>query len=43
MEESGAKLFYFIDSQKGLGFLEWMSTEEGRNYKEALGKGIRGE
>lgn len=43
MEESGAKLFYFIDSQKGLEFLEWMSTDEGRNYKEALGKAIRGE
>ena len=43
MEESGAKLFSFMDSEKGLEYLNWMSTDDGRNFKEALGKGIRGE
>lgn len=41
--ESGANLYSFFDSPKGLEFLNWMSTEEGRQYKETLGRAIRGE
>ena len=43
VEESGAKLFSFLDSEKASEFLNWMSGEEGRKYKEALGRAIRGE
>lgn len=43
IQESGAKIIDFLDSEKGLEFLKWMSTEEGRKYKESLGRAIRGE
>lgn len=43
IQKSGAKIIDLLDSDKGLDFLKWMSTGEGRQYKEALGRAIRGE
>lgn len=43
IQKSGAKIVDFLESDKGLAFLNWMGTEEGRKYKEALGRAIRGE
>jgi len=43
IQKSGAKIVDFLESDKGLQFLQWMSTEEGRKYKEGLGRAIRGE
>lgn len=42
-QESNAKIVTFLDSEMGLDFLRWIATEEGRKYKEALGRAIRGE
>lgn len=42
-EEGGANMIELIRTDKGLEFLHWLSTEEGRKYKEALGRAIRGE
>jgi len=43
IEDSGAKIVDFLDSEEGLAYLNWMSTEEGRKFKEAIGRAIRGE
>lgn len=43
IQKSGAKIVDFMDTKKGLDFLTWLSTDEGRNYKEGLGRAIRGE
>lgn len=42
-QESNARIVAFLDSEKGLDFLRWIATEEGRKYKEALGRAIRGQ
>jgi hypothetical protein len=43
IEDSGAKIVDFLDSEEGLAYLNWMGTDEGRKFKEALGRAIRGE
>lgn len=43
VKDSGAPIVDFLDSEKGLEYLNWMSSEEGRQFKEALGRAIRGE
>lgn len=42
IQKSGAKIVDLMDTKKGVDFLTWLSTDEGRNYKEALGRAIRG-
>ena len=39
---SGAKLVGFFDSERGVEFLRWIGTPEGRSYRKAVSKAIRG-
>ncbi len=42
LRESGGKVVYALDSQKGIEFLKWIGTAEGRKYRKAVGQAIRG-
>ena len=42
-EQSGAKYVDYLSTKQGLDFLRWFRTEEGRKYKQALSRAIRGE
>ncbi len=42
-EQSGAKYVDYLSTKKGLDFLKWFRTKEGRKYKQALSRAIRGE
>lgn len=42
LQESGGKLINTLDSKKGLEFMSWMGTPEGKKYRKAVGKAIRG-
>jgi len=42
LQESGAKAISFFDSQQGVEFLRWIGTPEGRKYRKAVSKAIRG-
>ncbi len=42
-DQSGAKYVDYLSTKKGLDFLKWFRTEEGRKYKQALSRAIRGE
>jgi len=42
-EQSGAKYVDYLSTKRGLDFLRWFRTEEGRKYKQALSRAIRGE
>ncbi len=42
LRESGGKVVNVLDSQRGLEFLKWIGTPEGRKYRKAVGRAIRG-
>lgn len=43
IQDSGAKIIDLINTEKGRDLLAWYGTEEGRKYRQAIGKAIRGE
>ncbi len=42
LKESDAKTISFFDSERGVEFLRWIGTPEGRKYRKAVSKAIRG-
>jgi len=43
IQDSGAKVVDLLTTDKGRDLLAWYGTEEGRRYRQAIGKAIRGE
>lgn len=43
MQQSGAKIVDFLSTEKGRELLAWYATEEGRKYRQAIGRAIKGE
>lgn len=43
MQQSGAKVVDFLSTEKGRDLLAWYATEEGRKYRQAIGRAIKGE
>lgn len=42
-QQSGAKMVDFLSTEKGRELLAWYATEEGRKYRQAIGRAIKGE
>ncbi len=42
LKENGAKSISFFDNKQGVEFLRWIGTPEGREYRKAVSKAIRG-
>lgn len=43
LEESAGKVTSFFDTQNGVELLRWYGTKEGRQYRKAISRAIRGE
>lgn len=43
MQQRGAKIVDFLSTEKGRELLAWYAMEEGRKYRQAIGRAIKGE